>query len=198
MAGRIAVYAALAVMVVVSIGSLWWQPGEGDGLSPAAPRAVSRVTVRTASGDTLELADGARPAVLVFGYPDCGDACPRVLAVLSAAATHSGVKPAPRLAFVDLDRWHRSPATLRAFLRRFPGVEGIAPDRPTLESMTMQLGLRPIGDERELASHDARIFVLDARGTLLAALSPSPTTGEVERELRRYFAARAASVANIR
>ena len=179
---------SLMVVAIVVLGAGGWlltlRLGLPSAFSPELPQNASNVRLQTTWGVPAALYDARRSTLVFFGYTRCADACPRTLAILSRAVQELDVERRPRIAFVDIDPWRDDPAAVQRYARRFPGVDGLCGDEPATIAAQRALGARQVLQRNDVVNHDARVFVVDARGILLGTIAANADVDQVRTALR--------------
>lgn len=170
-----AVFGGAAAVVVALAAVVCWAGARAGGAEIGVPQAhrASEVPLVSTDGQQVRLADG--PRIVVFGYVGCAERCPLTLEALSRAAEARPGRFA-RITFVDCDPWTDSRGVVRRYVRHFPGVQGVTGDARALAANEVALGMWPISRREDVAAHDTRIFVVDGRGVLIAALAPEQSS----------------------
>jgi protein SCO1/2 len=143
--------------------------------------------------------------LLFFGFTNCPDICPLTLQVLALAKAEIAARqPAavPRVAFVSVDPYRDSPATVRRYVDNFDAdFIGLTASDSTLAPLLQALGVtvhkNEVEGERYNVVHNGTIYVLDADAQWFALFSGSDHDAETVAtdylRLRRLRAANAAS-----
>jgi len=153
----VAIVAAIAALAVYRAGA------EFSLLNPEV-RQVPAVSVLTDRGKRVALRAEALDAIVVFGYTRCHDVCSLLL---SRAFRDSSRK---RVLFITVDPDRDRPAILTAYLRSWPGVEGITASPVTMARVYSAFtGSAP---PRVIDDHTSQIFRVDERDEI-APLSQS-------------------------
>ena len=160
---------------------------------PAA-RAIPDVPLfdQTGAARDASVFAGA-PALLFFGFTHCPDVCPTTLAKMAAIARQTPL-PQLRLLFVSVDPERDDAAALARYVNAFaPGLgaevwRGIGGPPSSIARLTASLGVAsarvslPGGDYT--IDHSATIFLLDARGEVVAVFTPPFDVDGIVRDLR--------------
>ena len=171
----------LAVAAMFSWAAASFGGAQSLGFGQPAVHRVPNVVVRDAGGHRVRLQVASGPRLVVLGYVGCGTTCPRTLAAVSQALQASPHRASVRALFVDIDPRIDTTPVVRKFVQHFSGVEGIVPD--VADVPTIERALGAAGDRRRdgLIDHDARIFVVDARGVVVDTLLPEVTQEQLAR-----------------
>ena len=169
---------AAAVVVALALAGVCWAGACIGGAAIGVPEAhrASDVPLVSTDGRQVRLTDG--PRIVVFGYVGCAERCPLTLEALSRAAQARPGRFA-RITFVDCDPWTDSRGVVGRYVRHFPGVQGVTGDARALVANEVALGMWPVARREDVAAHDTRLFVLDGKGILVAALVPEQSSDEL-------------------
>lgn len=179
-------WAAGALAASAAAGICWLGGRSGDGAFglPQAHRAAEQ---RLIGGDGRPVSLRNGPRLVVFGYAGCADRCPLTLRQLGdavAGLAEGERRSRPRVTFVDVDPWNDSPAVLARYVAHFRAAEGVRGDPAALAANERALGMRAVTRPEDVASHDARVFVLDRTGVLVGVLPPEMLESGVRARLR--------------
>jgi cytochrome oxidase Cu insertion factor (SCO1/SenC/PrrC family) len=165
-------------VVALALAGVCWAAARIGGAAIGVPEAhrASDVPLVSTDGRQVRLADG--PRIVVFGYVGCAERCPLTLEALSRTAQARPGRFA-RITFIDCDPWMDSRDLVRRYVRHFPGVQGVTGDARALVANEVALGMWPVARREDVAAHDTRIFVLDGKGILIAALAPERSSDEL-------------------
>lgn len=97
----------------------------GMGLTPAQPRPQFTLTDTQGKQYKFGSATAGKPTLLYFGYTNCPDVCPTILADITQAlrAASAEVRNMTQVVFVTTDVKRDTPAVLGAYLAKFdPGL----------------------------------------------------------------------------
>ncbi|MCX7600749.1 MAG: SCO family protein, partial [Meiothermus sp.] len=145
-------------------------PASGPGAFDFRPaRTLPAVELRSHENKPV-LFPPKGPAVLLFGYTQCPDACPLTLGRLLPAYEALGAPPQLRLWLLSVDE-RDTPQTLQRYLQGFAPVQGLTgrPEaiRPIAEAARVEYNLAPGG---RLVFHTDALALLDAQGRLVRML----------------------------
>ena len=171
------VLVAVAALLAVTVGCSDRRAFEGTAIDP--PRAMPSLRVPQADGSTLTLgAEPGRPLVLFFGYTHCPDICPTTLADWRRVKDELGERArAVRFVFLSVDPERDTPAIAAAYARRFDAsFIGVSPGGALIGELMQAYGVAtmPGASPAHLVSHSSQVFLLDAKGRLVA-LYPTGT-----------------------
>ncbi|WMD20429.1 SCO family protein [Achromobacter seleniivolatilans] len=142
------------------------------------------------SGQERRLADyRGHPVMLFFGFTQCPDICPTAL---TRAIEIKGLLGADadklRILFITVDPERDTPEILRAYTQAFDpgfiGLRGTAEQtRAAAQSFKVFYQKVPTGSSYTM-DHTALTYLIDAKGTLRAALRHQQTAEECAQDLR--------------
>jgi protein SCO1 len=166
--------ALLALVLLAGCGGGSGSEDEFTGTVVDPPFRVDPTPLATTDGGTLSLADpGTRLTLVFFGYTECGDVCPLVMANLSTALTQldPDEREQVRLAFVTTDPATDKPDVIRAYLERYdPDAIGLRTDLAGVARVARSVGIF-VADAEELASggydlgsHGSQVVAVDGSG----------------------------------
>jgi len=163
-------------LLMLGLSPLVWAHG-GHYLPASGPGAADFKPARTLP--TVELRSHENkvfvfppkgPAVVLFGYTQCPDACPLTLGRLLPAYEALGAPPNLRLLLLSVDE-RDTPQTLQKYLRGFSPVQGLTgkPEaiRQIAEVAKVEYNPAPGG---RLVFHTDALALLDAQGRLVRML----------------------------
>ncbi|WP_337868708.1 SCO family protein [Meiothermus sp.] len=183
------------LFLFLCVGWAWahgghYLPATGPGATDFKPaRAFPSVELRTHENKALVFPPKG-PAVVLFGYTQCPDACPLTLGRLLPAYEALGSPANLHLMLLSVDE-RDTPQTLQKYLRGFSPVQGLTgkPEaiRQIAEAAKVEYNLAPGG---RLVFHTDAMALLDAEGRLVrmlygvSRLSTAKLKDEVSRLLR--------------
>lgn len=142
------------------------RPGVAD-FKP--PRTLPRAELRSHENHAFVFPPKG-PAVVLFGYTQCPDACPLTLGRLLPAYEALGAPAHLRLLLLSVDE-RDTPQTLQKYLRGFAPVQGLVGRfeaiRPIAEAAGVEYNLAPGG---RLVFHTDAMALLDVQGRLVRML----------------------------
>jgi protein SCO1/2 len=129
------------------------------------------------NGETRELSSlGGRVQVLTMVYTHCGHACPSLISDLKRLESALGPEYADRVGFVlaSLDGERDTPERLHRFATDVV-LDGsrwtlLGGEEDSVRELAAVLGIRYRRESETEYSHTNRVFVLDQRGEIVAAL----------------------------
>lgn len=166
----------LPYLFLLGLASLVWAhgghylPASGPGAADfKPPRTLPSVELRSHENRAFVFPPKG-PAVVLFGYTQCPDACPLTLGRLLPAYEALGAPPHLQLLLLSVDE-RDTPQTLQKYLRGFAPVQGLTgrPEaiRPIAEAARVEYNLAPGG---RLVFHTDALALLDAQGRLVRML----------------------------
>ncbi|MFO1401924.1 MAG: SCO family protein [Steroidobacteraceae bacterium] len=141
------------------------------------PRPLAEFHLLDQDGRAYGAADlRGHPTLLFFGFTYCPDVCPTTLAALSEALRRQPLAGLQVL-FVSVDPERDTAAVLGsyvgAFNREFIGLRG---DAQALQPLMQSLGAialrQPLAGGGYTMDHTATLYLMDARGRLVAVFTP--------------------------
>ena len=118
---------------------------------------------------------------LAFGYTNCPDICPTLMATFDAVdkiLAKSGAQPRPDFLFISVDPERDTPERIDKYVRYFnPRIRGATAGHDVLRPLTAQLGVLYQRSEKQdtamgyLVDHSASILLLDPQARLSAIFS---------------------------
>src|ERR1039458_2989128 len=158
------------------------------------PRAVPEFHLQDLSGADFGLASlRGHPTLLFFGFTNCPDVCPNTLATL-AQVQRTTPLPGSQVVFITVDPERDSAASLQVYLgafnKSFIGARGNAAAlAPLLKSLGAIAVRENLPDGSYTMDHSATLYLLDARGRLVAVFSPPFSAPQLTADLHRVAAA---------
>ncbi len=175
------------VVAAILIASCAARPAGWHGTPYDPPRPAPTFALDGTEGRQVKLADFAgKPLLLYFGYTSCPDFCPATMADLSWVFDQLGKTSAnARVLFVTVDPVRDTDARLKSYLGQFnPTFLGArASDAVSLEAILADYGAYAAEDpphtdnhegqpaESVTFTHSARVFLIDADGSLITNYS---------------------------
>lgn len=129
-----------------------------------------------------------RPSLVFFGFTHCPHICPTTLAKLVQVKRESGI-PDLRVILVSVDPERDTPAVLATYLRSFdPELVGLTGDKRVVEGLARNMNVAMARTEQPGGSytmdHSATVFLVDARGALVAVFTPPIESPNLAADLR--------------
>lgn len=139
--------------------------GHFRGFTVAEPLSKPDVTLTDTSGQAYDIAKRTRGhlVLLYFGYTNCTDTCPDMMAAIAAALRDSPAKirKATDVLFVTTDPHRDTPQRLRHWLDKFsPHFLGLTGSKTALAKAYRTVGMpqpRVIHDENDGTTHSAAL-----------------------------------------
>lgn len=167
----------------------------GNYIDP--PYEMPDLSFTETSGSDFHLAeDTDKPLTLVFfGYTDCPDICPTVLADVASAKRRMPAEQAEKvdLVFITTDPDRDTPEAIREYLDRFdPSFIGLTADMATIEKAAdpLVVEIEPPQEQPEggyTTDHGSHVigFNTDDEGWLL--WTPSTAVGDLREDYIRFL-----------
>ena len=158
------------------------------------PRALPEFHLQDLSGADFSLASlRGHPTLLFFGFTNCPDVCPTTLATL-AQVQRTTPLPGSQVVFITVDPERDSAASLQVYLgafnKSFIGARGNAAAlAPLLKSLGAIAVRENLPDGSYTMDHSATLYLLDARGRLVAVFSPPFSAPKLTADLHQVAAA---------
>jgi len=158
------------------------------------PRALPEFHLQDLSGADFGLASlRGHPTLLFFGFTNCPDVCPNTLATL-AQVQRTPPLPGSQVVFITVDPERDSAASLQVYLgafnKSFIGARGNAAAlAPLLKSLGAIAVRENLPDGSYTMDHSATLYLLDARGRLVAVFSPPFSAPKLTADLHRVATA---------
>lgn len=137
-----------------------------------------------------------RVVLLYFGYTQCPDACPAMLATLQQALRTIGAGAAGvRVLFVSVDPQRDTAAVLRRYVgyfgRQFVGLRG---DETALNALTRRYRVayhreKPDAHGYYAVDHSSAVFIFDRTGEARLLAGSTSSAGTIASDLKRLLAA---------
>ena len=164
----------------VALASGTWLPSE-------RPVAQFALVDHTGARFTNEQLRG-RPSLVFFGFTNCPHICPTTLAKLAQVKRESGV-PGLRVILVSVDPERDTPEALKKYLAGFdPQFVGLTGDKRAIEGLARDLsvamGRRDLPGGTYTMDHTSAVFLVDARGSLVAVFTPPIESPKLASDLR--------------
>lgn len=158
------------------------------------PRALPEFHLKNLSGADFDLASlRGHPTLLFFGFTNCPDVCPTTLATLTQVQRAAPL-PGAQVVFITIDPERDSAASLQVYLGAFSNsFIGARGDAAALAPLLRNLGAiavrQNLPDGSYTMDHSATLYLLDARGRLVAIFSPPFSAPKLAADLHRVAAA---------
>lgn len=174
----IALGVVLALVVIAAMVSLGGrkvgQPSASSGIGPV----VAEFQLEDQKGAPFRKADIlGKPSALFFGFTNCPDVCPTMLASITSYLGKLG-PDADRInvVFVSVDPERDTAQVIDEYLSGFdPRIRGITGQKPELDKLTRSLGIYYAKVETGGASysvdHSALIVLLDSKGQFFGTIA---------------------------
>jgi protein SCO1 len=159
----------------------------GTWLPQPRPVESFSLTDQTGAPFTQDQLRG-RPSLVFFGFTHCPHVCPTTLAKLAQVKRDSGI-PDLRVILVSVDPERDSPAALASYLANFdPEFVGLTGDKRVIEGLARDLNVAMARTEQPggtyTMDHSATVFLVDARGALVAVFTPPIESPNLAADLR--------------
>jgi protein SCO1 len=155
--------------------------------TPITPFHLSDLTGHDFSLASLH----GHPTLMYFGFTNCPDACPIMLATLTQVP--ASALPGRQVVFVTIDPERDSASVLRTYLSAFSssflGVRGPqAALTPLLHSLHVSAQRDYLPDGSYTMIHSATLYLLNTHGRLAAVFTPPFSVSALTADLRRIAA----------
>lgn len=181
----------LAVLVLVLAGTTPLAAAGYRMVDPPLP--LDAIDLVAKGGRHVDKAAFAgRWTFLAFGYTNCPDICPTILANLAAVraemAKHLDDRALPRVVFVSVDPARDSPDYLADYVGNFgTGFVGATGSRAAIDWLVKRLGAfyrlgRKDKDGYYSVNHSAEIYLIDPQARLRARFMPPLKPGQTLRD----------------
>jgi protein SCO1 len=153
------------------------------------PRNIEPFTLTDHTGAPFSLEQlRGRPSLVFFGFTHCPHVCPTTLAKLVQVKRDSGIRDL-RVILVTVDPERDTPAALATYLGNFdPEFVGLTGDQRVIEALAKDLSVAMARTELPggtyTMDHTAAVFLVDARGALVAVFTPPIESPKVAADLR--------------
>jgi protein SCO1 len=129
-----------------------------------------------------------RPSLVFFGFTNCPHICPTTLNKLVQVKRESGV-PDLRVILVSVDPERDTPAALAKYLGGFdPEFVGLTGDRRVIERLARNFAVAMARTDQPggtyTMDHTSAVFLVDARGELVALFTPPIESPGLAADLR--------------
>jgi protein SCO1/2 len=189
---RIALWSALAVMVLALIAWQW-------GLAPFAPRQADGL-VRIGGPFTLVDHTGQKRTekdyrgklmLIYFGYTFCPDACPTALQAMTVALDRLG-KSASEVQplLITIDPARDTPAHLKSYVPNFPGLVGLtgSAEQVRAAAKAYHVYYRRADETTDyLMDHSSIVFLMDRDGRYLTRFSHNSLPETMAAGIRKHL-----------
>jgi protein SCO1 len=158
------------------------------------PRVLPEFHLKDLTGADFDLSSlRGHPTLLFFGFTNCPDACPTTLATLTQVQRAAPL-PGSQVVFITIDPERDSAASLQVYLGAFSNsFIGARGDAAALAPLLKNLGAiavrQKLPDGSYTMDHSATLYLLDARGRLVAVFSPPFSAPKLAADLHRVAAA---------
>jgi protein SCO1/2 len=140
-------------------------------------RAVAAFTLTDQDGRSFDQNRLAgTPSLLFFGFTHCPDVCPQTLALMARLDQDPPV-PGLRTLFVTVDPERDDVAAMKQYASFFsPRIVALTGDDAQIDALMKSVGAARLRQSQPgggySVDHSATLFVIDARGRLVAVFSP--------------------------
>jgi len=129
-----------------------------------------------------------RPSLVFFGFTNCPYICPTTLAKLAQVKREAGVRDL-RVVMVSVDPERDTPEALATYLRAFdPEFIGLTGEKRRIEQLAKTLGVAVARSELPgdtyTVDHTSAVFLIDARGELVAVFTAPIDSPSLAADLR--------------
>jgi protein SCO1/2 len=177
----------LLAVVLIAVGVTFYiknhdNPFIGSVIDP--PTVASEIALTGPGGSTIRLSDFRGKLVLIFfGYTNCPDECPAMLAILRQVRADLGADAALiQVLLVTTDPLRDTPGKLADYLSAFdPTFIGLTGSTSDLAIVYRDYGVTVL-DNGE--THSTRVYVVDQNGKLGLTLPAGLNPVEIEHDLR--------------
>jgi protein SCO1/2 len=174
--------AGAALVVIVCLGLMAFQPRPGQGVSAQPPAAF---LLADQDGRAVREADLLKkPTVIFFGYTFCPDACPTTLARLTVLMKALGPE-ANRLnvVFVTVDPARDTPRQLKSYLSAFdPRIIGLTGSDAAVAKAAKEYGVfyqkAPLPGGGYSMDHSTALYLVDRQRGFSQILAPDQPQDE--------------------
>jgi protein SCO1/2 len=182
---KIITIALLVVIVTTSCGAL--KPSlKGDAISPTV--AAADINLTDHNGQPFQLSSySGKVALVFFGFSNCVDECPAVLALIrQALETDSLTSKDVVVVMVSTDPVRDTPQSMKEFMERFnPGFLGLLGTSEELAKVWQDYGVI-VEDGGE--THSSFTYVLDKKGNLRETFSPETSSDDIAADVKVLLA----------
>jgi protein SCO1/2 len=181
---RIALYGAIAVLVVAGVGlyaasSYFGANGHGGQLAMPTSLIGGPFTMTDQTGKTVTEKDFlGKPTLMFFGYTFCPDVCPTTLAEATGWLQTLGPDADKlQIVFVTVDPERDTPAKLAEYLSAFdPRIRGLSgtPEQTKQIIKDYRVYARKVVQKDTsdyLMDHTAAVYLMDKNGQFVGAIS---------------------------
>jgi protein SCO1/2 len=173
------------VIVTTSCGAL--KPSlKGDAISPTV--AAADINLTDHNGQPFQLSSySGKVALVFFGFSNCVDECPAVLALIrQALETDSLTSKDVVVVMVSTDPVRDTPQSMKEFMERFnPGFFGLLGTSEELAKVWQDYGVI-VEDGGE--THSSFTYVLDKKGNLRETFSPETSSDDIAADIKVLLA----------
>jgi protein SCO1/2 len=198
---RLALYSAIAVIIVLCGGLYaamsYYGPGSRlAGLVQPSSAIGGPFTMTDQTGKTVTEKDLiGHPTLLFFGYTFCPDVCPTTLAEAGDWLQTLGPDGKKlQIYFVTVDPDRDTPAKIAEYLSAFdPRIKGLSgtPDQTAAILKAYHVFARKVpqkGSDDYLMDHSAAVYMMDAQGKFVGALTYQEPTDKAIAKLKELVA----------
>lgn len=162
----------------------------GTSLPSPYPLPDAVLTDTTGHDFNLRTSPSARALLLFFGYTNCPDVCPTVLAQVALALSRldASVRQQLQLIFVTTDPKRDTPTVIGAYLDRFdPTFIGLTGELGEITAVAGKVGvevsgLKKLPDGGYEVGHGAQVTGFDAARDGVVVWTPSTAIGDLKHD----------------
>ena len=173
-------------LLIMSIISACGAPAlKGDVISPTA---AANINLTDHNGQPFQLGDHRGKVSLVFfGFSNCVDECPAVLALIRKALETDGLTSKEvMVVMVSTDPAGDTPQSMKEFMGKFnPGFLGLLGTPEELAKVWQDYGVT-VMDGGE--THSSFTYVIDKRGNLRETFLPEATSDDIAADVKVLLA----------
>ena len=176
----------LALVIALLFSSCAAPALKGDLISPAA--AAAEINLTDHNGQPFQLGSyRGRVALVFFGFSNCVDECPAVLALIRQALETDGVTSKEVLVvMVSTDPAGDTPGSMKSFMEKFdPGFLGLLGTPEELAKAWQDYGVT-VMDGGE--THSSYTYVIDRQGDLRETFPPEATADDIAADIKVLLA----------
>lgn len=172
--------------------------GAYHGVRLDSPYHLADVTLTDTAGKPFNiLTSPTKPVrVLFFGYTNCPDICPGVLADVAGALNRvsDSARQNIEVVFITTDPPRDTPAAIRTYLDRFdPSFVGLTGDLPTIKRLAESVGVAIEGTEKLPSggyevNHTAQLVGVDRQNLGRLVWTVGTPIGNLKSDLERLVA----------
>jgi protein SCO1/2 len=172
---------ALLIMLITASCGAAGHSLKGETISPSTPAAEINLTDH--NGQPFQLSSHrGKVALVFFGFSNCVDECPAVLALIRQAMETTGKTSNDVLVvMVSTDPVNDTPESMKEFMERFdPAFLGLLGTPDELAKTWQDYGVL-VEDGGE--THSSLTYVVDGNGNLRETFSPEATSDDIAADL---------------